>query len=146
MSLSEQPIPESLKWAHLYLMATHDEAQSKKQREELRDKLRPWLTESFEADEDGNYFYEFPKPINLDGIWYTGLMAQRRVSEFVDDERANTLIYKYGLANRCLRRVETFVIDYDELYAANQEGIVPDEDIDSIIDYDVNYALVKVKK
>lgn len=146
MSLSKQPIPESLKWAHLYLMATHDEAQTKKQREDLRDKLRPWLTESFEPDEDGNYYYEFPDPINLDGIWYTGLQAQRRVSEFVDDIKAMDIIAQHNLQDRCLYEHVELEVDYDELYAANQEGIISDEEVDSIIEHTVNYALVKVKK
>lgn len=140
-----QPIPEELKLAHLYLITTVDEAQLKTQRESLRKRLMPIL-KSFDPDEDGHFFYEFPEPINLDGIEYSGLLAQRRVSEFVNDETAMEVIKANGLEDKCLKSYMVTEIDYDAVYAANQEGLISDEDIDSIIEQSENYALVKVKK
>jgi hypothetical protein len=141
----KNPVPKELRLAHLYLIASMDEARLKSKREALRKELMP-LLQAFDPDEDGHYLYEFPAPIYLDDIVYSGLMAQRRVSEYIDDSKAWDVITRHGLADRCIKTVTITEIDYDELYAANQEGIIPDEEIDSILETDETYALVKIKK
>jgi hypothetical protein len=140
-----KPVPESLRLAHLYLLAASDADTHAKRRTQYRDVIKPWIMDNTEPDEDGNYFYEFPDPVNVDGNWYKGLMAQRRASELVNEERTRELINKYDLIDRCIRVVTVSEVDYDESYAANQEGIIPDEEIDSIIEIEESYALVKVK-
>jgi hypothetical protein len=104
------------------------------------------LLQSLEPDEDGNFYYEFPDVIHLDETNFAGIMAQRRVSEYVDDDKAMELIKVHGLEDRCLKSYMVTEIDYDALYACNQEGVISDEDIDSIIEVNENYALVKVKR
>lgn len=135
-----KPLPEELKKAHLYLLFSSEEAEKKSKKETLRKELLPWL-QTLEQDEDGNYFYEFPDPI----LEYKGLKAQRRVSEYANEEKARELIIRHALEDRCIEVVTDTVVDYDELYACNQEGIISDEEIDSIIEVDVTYALVKIK-
>lgn len=146
MARKIEPVPEPLKWAHLYLNALEGEAQFKKYREQYRKQLLPWLKES-EPDEDGNYYYEFPDPLHIgdDRTEYKGLKAQRRVSELINENVAQELIMKHDLGSRCIKEVVSYVIDYDELYACNQEGIISDEEIDSIIETEETFALVKVK-
>jgi hypothetical protein len=104
------------------------------------------LLQALEKDEEGHYFYEFPAPIYLDDTTYSGLMAQRRVSEYIDDSKAWDVITRHSLEDRCFKTVTTIEIDYDELYACNQEGIISDEEIDSILETDETYALIKVKQ
>ena len=141
-----EPVPEELKLAHLYLVSSSDATQVGRQRDEYRDKLKPWIMESFNPDSDGNYYYEFPKPIQIDGIWYTGLKVQRRVSEYIDDDKAIEIINSHGLHDRCLIKKVTYDVNYDQFYAANQEGKISDDEVDSIIDFEESFALVKVKK
>lgn len=104
------------------------------------------ILRDLEPDEDGNYFYEFPDIIYLDDVAYSGLQAQRRVSEFVNDDTAMEVIKTHKLEDRCLKSYMVTEIDYDAVYACNQEGLIPDEDIDSIIEFNETFALVKIKK
>lgn len=141
------PLSQYMKWVHQYLLSSHEEAVRKAVKEQARDGLKPWIMGNCPVDEKGNYILEFPDSITVDGeTHYRGLMVQRKVSEWADEEKARELIDKYNLWDRCVKYVTVEEIDYDELYAANQDGTIPDEDIDSIIETNVTYALVKVKK
>jgi len=135
-----------LQTAHLYFKFLSDELSAKKKRELYRDRLKDYISENCEPDENGNLTYEFPQPLFIDDIWYSGLQNQRRVSEYTDEDKAMELISRHGLEDRCLIPVVTTEIDLDELYAANQEGIISDDEIDSIINAAETWALVKVKK
>lgn len=140
-------IPAEMQWVHLYMLAADEEAKAKKQQTKYRDLLKPYLMDNVDEDERGNFSWVFDSPIaSSTGTVYTGVMAQRRVSEYVNEDRAKELIDLYNLGDRCIKQVITYEIDYDELYAANQEGIIPDDAIDSIIETDVSYALVRVKQ
>ena len=136
-----ESVPEPLRRAHLYLAALDDEATQKARREDHRAYLKEWLINTFEPNDKGDYVYEFPKPIGAT----KGLMLQRRVSEWVDEDRARALVSRHGLEDRCLTTVTSSVFDFDELYACNQEGIISDEEIDTILELSESYALVKVK-
>ena len=141
----KKPLPEPLRLSHLYLLSAHDEAELKKRKEDARTFLLPWLQDNFAPDENGCYLYEFPDPINIDGVSYRGLMAQRRVSEFVNEDRAKEIIADHHEEDRCLVPITELYVDYDALYALNQEGIISDEEIDSIIEPQETFALVRVK-
>lgn len=143
--MARSVVPEPLRVAHLYLVSLDEEARQKKAKESHRDYLKSFIMSSFEPDEEGNFFYEFPDPVNLGDYWCRGLKAQRRTSEWINDERAREIIEAHGLESRCIKQVVSEVIDYDELYAANQEGIIPDDEIDTVLEISESYALVKVK-
>jgi hypothetical protein len=138
-------IDEPLKMAHSYLFALAEESKAKKSREQARDWLKDYILDNCEQDENGNYLYEFPDAITDGTNFIRGLSAQRRKSEYVIDEKARELIYSHQAEDRCLRKVVTYEVDYDELYALNQEGILSDEEIDSILETDVSYAVTKIK-
>lgn len=136
---------EWLRKSHQYLHTLDQEAALKKRREELRDELKQFIMEG-EQDENGNYIYEFPDPITLDGeTYFRGLQAQRRVSEYANTDTAFQVLGTYDLWDRCVDEVTTYEINWDEVYACNQEGLIPDEDIDAILEHDITYSLVKVK-
>jgi hypothetical protein len=144
-AMNRTPLDEWLKKSHLYLNVTAQEDKLKRQRAELRDDLKTMIMWS-EQDENGNYNYEFPDPISVDGeTYYRGLQAQRRVSEYINDETAFQIVDEYNLWDRCVKEEIVYNIDYDAMYAANQEGLIPDDVIDSMIEHDVTYSLVKVK-
>lgn len=140
-------IEEPLRRAHEYLLSHYIESENKAKREAARDYLKPFIMAAFEADENGNFYYEFPDPIavDYDRTFIKGLLVRRRVSEYVNEERADELVVEHNLQDRCFRETVSYDLDLDELYAANQEGIISDDEIDSIIETDFSYSLEKVK-
>lgn len=136
---------DPLRLAHSYIFTSLTEAAEKKRREEYRDLLKEYIQSKGTEDENGNLCYIFDEPLFIEDGKYIGLQNQRKVSEFYNEKKAVKLIEDTGLKARCIREVVTWEIDYDELYAANQEGLVTDEEIDSIMDHDVSYALIKMK-
>lgn len=143
--MSIRIVPQEERWAHEYLFHSHVEETSKAERSTLRGKILPFLEESGEPDENGNLTWEFPEPVSIEGKKFRGLMLQRRVSEYTDEDKALELIYKHDLQRRCIKERIVEDVDLDELYAANQEGIVSDDEIDSIIETTESWALTKVK-
>lgn len=139
-------VGDQVKWSLDYLLTTYDEKSLKQKRSDLRDDLSEYIKEHGEQDENGNLILFFDELMTVDDKeWYSGLMLQRRVSEFVDDDTARVVIESNDLESRCIKRIVTEVIDYDELYACNQEGLISDEEIDSILSEEETWALVKMK-
>ena len=137
---------ESLQAIHWYFMYDKESKEASAQRAKYHKILMNHITETGYEDEDGHIIWTFPDPFWFEGTWYTGFKKQRRVSEYIDEDKARELVSKYHLEDRCLVKVVTYDLDLDELYAANQEGIVSDDEIDSIIGHDETWALVKVKQ
>lgn len=137
---------EALQAVHWYFMYDDEAKKSSAKRSEYHKILMDHITENGFEDEDGHLIWKFPDPFFFEGTWYTGFKKQRRVSEYTDDDKALEIIDRHNLRDRCYIPVTEYYVDYDALYAANQEGIVSDEEIDSIIGHDVTWALVKVKQ
>lgn len=135
---------ESLRQAHKYLYSSEEEARILKIKNESKDYLKDKITDLGEPDENGNILWYFDDPLIL-GETYTGLMLQRRVSEYTDEDKVLEILQDTGLEARCVRYVTTPQIDLDEVYACNQEGLLTDEEIDSMIVIQESYALVKIK-
>jgi len=138
-------IEEQQRWALEYLVTAHDEQQIKQRRESLRGSLKEWILDNCEPDENGHKIYYFPKPVIMDDKEVRGLMAQRRVSEFVNEDKAYELVYKYNLQSSCVEEVVTEELNMDALYAANQMGIVSDDEIDDLLEQKESWALVQLK-
>lgn len=145
--MSYDPVAEQKRWALQYIVDSDEEQTIKTRRSVLRDDLVKWIKANCDRDENGNYIYEFDSPIRLDDNSYLGLMAQRRVSEFINEDRAWEIIDKYGAEVRaqCVDEVVTHELNLDMMYALNQRGIISDEDIDSILETNETFALVKLK-
>jgi len=139
-------VKDQVKWSLDYLFTTHEESNLKNKRAGLRQNLSDYIQEHGVEDENGNLILEFDKLMTVDDQdWYSGLMLQRRKSEFINEDIARELIWKKDLTSRCIRITEVSEIDYDELYACNQEGLVTDEEIDTILEQEETWALVKIK-
>jgi hypothetical protein len=143
---SDSGLPREIKWCMQYLMQAHNEKISKERRTDLRDKLLDFILSNGEPDENGNIIWEFPRLIDFDASMLKGMMAQRRVSEFLNEEKARELIEKHHLEADCIKVEFVETIDYDELFAANQKGIISDEELDEIIEISESYALTKIKE
>jgi hypothetical protein len=119
-------------------------------RSEARDYLEQYIREHGIPDENGHIVWEFDVPVTVDDhkhglVTYSGLKLQRRVSEYMDEEKAMEIIDKYSLWAECTEEEIVRHVDYDALYAQNQLGVISDEEIDSLLSFDVSYALTKVK-
>lgn len=151
IDLDDEPVvlhPDQHKrWAAEYIVVSNDEQAAKSRREELRDNLKKWIISNCDQDENGNYIYEFDSPLLLQyaGGKVYGLMAQRRVSEFIDEDRAWEIVDKYDIRDKVVEEVTTEELNFDALYALNQQGIVSDEDIDSILELKETFALMKME-
>lgn len=139
------PLPEHHRHSLEYILISKDEAIIRKRREELRDSLKTWLLSNGEPDENGNYRYYFDKPVILDDQEINGLMAQRRVSEMINEDTAFEVAERYGVLDQVVTEIITTELDMDMLYVLNQQGVIPDEDIDSIFEFNETFALVKLE-
>jgi hypothetical protein len=140
----DSQVADQIRWALDYLNVSYDEDKIKKNKSVLRNNLYDYIKANGEPDEDGNLIFKFGKPLTMDGeVWYSGFMLQRRVSEFVNEDKAWDIVRDYDLGDTCVKTVE--ILDLDMLYVANQQGIVPDEVIDSILEQEETWALVKMK-
>jgi hypothetical protein len=129
-----------------YLYHSDEVAMHTARKNEASEYIKKNIRDLGELDENGNVIWLFDNPMTTDDAGqYLGFKLQRRVSEYVDEEKARTIIESHGLGPRCVRYIEVTEIDYDEMYAANQQGIISDDEIDSIISADETWALVKVK-
>lgn len=143
--MASREVEEQVQWSLSYLLATYEEDNIKKKRSGLRQSLFDYIKDNGEEDERGNLLFYFDKPITVDGeTWHTGLMLQRRVTEYVDDDITRQIIDSHNEGDRCYVRTYVEEIDYDEVYALNQEGVISDEEIDSILSQEESWALVKM--
>src|SRR5579862_4547720 len=132
--VEDKTVEEQDRWALEYLITSYDENKLKERRESLRDSLKEWIIANCEPDENGNFTYQFEKPVMLDDKQVYGLQAQRRVSEFVNEDRAFNVAEQYGVLDKVTYEVVTEELDLDQMYILNQTGELPDEAIDSIIE------------
>lgn len=138
-------VNSTMKLVHGYLYSHSEESKVKKLREDYRNQLKTIIMDS-DPDDKGNHNYWFEEPLCIENVWYTGLQMQRRVSEYLDEDSAWELIKAKGLYDRCVKQTVVEEIDLDELYAANQEGLISDAEIDNIIETDETYSLVRIKQ
>lgn len=132
--------------AHKYLFCADEETRIVKEKNVSRDYLKTKIRELGEPDENGNIIWYFDELLTLPSGTYTGLMLQRRVSEYTDEEIAKEIITENDLGDRCIKEEVIQVLDLDEIYACNQEGLLSDDQIDSMIVVNESFALVKMKE
>jgi hypothetical protein len=138
--MREYPDPRYAAMEYLHCADEEDRAKSRKNR--ARDWLKENLRSLGEPDENGNFIWEFDHIPSGDG-YCTGLKLQRRVSEYLNEDKAGFLIGSKGLGSRCIRMEP--VLDINELYVCNQEGLITDEEMDELMEVDELWALVKIK-
>ena len=126
----------------------------------LRDKAKGKIKKWFETGGDGevtvngngSQFSEFEVPLEIDGRKITGLENRRSATPRLDVDKVDAWLESLPQAQRekLSARLYERVVDYrfkeDELYALNQEGIVPDDLLDpnndgGFITTDVTWSL-----
>lgn len=127
-----------------YLLASFDETEAKNRRASYRDPLKEWIIDNGEEDENGNFRFLFDKPVTLFDSTVYGLMAQRRVSEMVDEDAVISVAAKYNVLDQVLVPVTYEELDLDKFYALNQQGIIPDDEMDETFLVNETFALVRI--
>jgi hypothetical protein len=63
----------------------------------------------------------------------------------LDAEKAEELAIAKGIRDRVFKEVTTEVLDQDELYVLNQEGILSDEELDSLFVETESFAFKPIR-
>lgn len=141
-----------LRSAQQYLFYRDQEAAAKKAKERatevLGDKKRNLLKEYI--DEHGtpngkDIDWYFPDALTIGDATYEGLRLQAKETQYFDEDRAAKLLEAKGLLNKVQVEVVTTEWDWDELYNLVTEGEITQEELDSLLETDTQYALVVIK-
>lgn len=125
-----------------YIYWRQQEIEAKKNRDRYRKagNLDDLVTTTGEEQYDGSFAYYLDNPIPLDnGKVITGLEKRRSVSVFMDEEAAEALAIRLGIIDDVSHMERVF--DEDLFYAANQRGIISDDDLDSILVQNEEFSL-----
>lgn len=90
-------------------------------------------------DEKGHIWYSLPEEV--DG--YVSLQRQRRVSQKLDEQEAARILRQKNLSDRCYKMVP--VLDEAEVMACLYDGLLTEEEIDSMFPKSVSYAFIPSK-
>ena len=127
-------------------------------RDKAKGRLKKWFETSddprFYADENGSVFFDLPEVLEIDGRKYDGLENRRRASSSVDLDKVDEWLdglpesHRNKLYERLFKPVVRTDIEFqqDELYALQQEGVIPEdmldpENEDGFITTEVTWAL-----
>lgn len=130
---------------HGFLFNRAEQERTGKQRDTYRDVLKRWLMTDGREDENGHRYLDFENDLTIEGKTYSGICAQRRLSSSIDLDKTEALAQELGIFDLVFPVVPVRQFDEDALYAANQRGLISDEQLDSLITENVTYAVVPVK-
>lgn len=103
---------------------------------EVKDFINQGLEELGEEDSRGHIVVEIDDSVS--GI--SKVVKQKRVSKSLDMETAERILKEKDLESRCFTMVP--VLNEEEIMAAFYEGLLTEEDIDSMFPAKVTWALV----
>lgn len=92
-----------------------------------------------EADDKGHLWYQLPEEV--DG--YVSLKRERRVSQSLDLDEAERILKEKGLDSRCF--VTMPVLNEDEVMACLYEGLLTEEDVDTMFPKKITWAFIPSK-
>ena len=92
-----------------------------------------------EPDEKGHLFY--PLPEEVDG--YKSLQRQRRVSQKLDEDAAQRILKEKGLEAKCYQMIP--VLDESAVMSALYEGLLTEEEVDTMFPKTETWAFLPVK-
>ena len=101
----------------------------------LRDSLMESAKILGEADDKGHLWMELDEDIN--GVH--SVLAERRVSQSLNEERAQEILEERGLTERCTKMVR--VVDHDEVMACLYDELLTETDLDEMFDRKITWAL-----
>lgn len=115
----------------LQFLVLKDEVKTTTERlDSLKKELTKHVVEHGEVDDKGHRNFVLPAPLEYGDKSYTGFQQQRRVSQSFDTDVAEKLLKDKGLWDRAVVMVPE--IDQNEVYVLNQEGLLSDDELDSM--------------
>lgn len=90
-------------------------------------------------DEKGHLWYNLPEEV--DG--FKSLQRQRKVSQRLDEDTARAVLNQKSLTDRCYKLVP--VLNEAEVMACLYEGLLTEEEVDSMFPKSVSYAFIPSK-
>jgi hypothetical protein len=115
----------------LQFLVLKDEVKTSSDRiDALKKDLTQHVKEHGETDDKGHRTYTLPSPLDYGGKQYVGFQQQRRVSQSFDTEVAEKILKDKDLWDRATVVVRE--IDQNEVYVLNQEGLLTDDELDSM--------------
>lgn len=112
-------------------LALKDEVKTSTTRlDSLKKDLTKHVAEHGEVDDKGHRNFVLPEPLEYGEKSYTGFQQQRRVTQSFNDEAAEELLKRRDLWERAVVMVPQ--IDQNEVFVLNQEGLLTDDELDSL--------------
>lgn len=127
-----------------FLTLQAEEKVLKKRREDIKTDLTEYIEEHGETDDKGHLLHSLETPLQFDGKSYSGFMKQRRVSTSFNEEVAEERLRRHGVYDEALST--QVYIDQDKVYRLQQEGRLPEADLDAMFEETVTWAFVPVKE
>lgn len=93
-----------------------------------------------EFDAKGHKIFELPEEV--DG--YVSLQRQRRVSQRLDEDEAKRILTDKNLTSRCYKL--TPVLDEDAVMSCLYEGLLTEDDIDTMFPKTETWAFIPLKR
>jgi hypothetical protein len=128
-----------------FLVLKFQETQIVTRKNHLRDEISTFVDANGETDEKGSKFWRLPAPVDVNGQTFTEVKRERRVSVGLDEEATETLLHTKGLKDRVFKEVTTTVLDQDELYVLQQEGLITEEELDALFTENVSFAFKPIR-
>lgn len=111
-----------------------------KEQSVLKTYLSDFVDEFGEYDARGHRILELPEEV--DG--YVSLQRQRRVSQKLDPEEAERILKEKNLTDRCYKLLP--VLDEDAVMSCLYEGLLTEEEIDTMFPKTETWAFVPLKR
>jgi hypothetical protein len=111
-----------------------------KEQSSLKTELSELVDSQGTPDEKGHIWYSLPEDVN--GV--TSLQRQRRVTQKLDADVAESILKEKGLASRCYKLVP--VLDEAEVMACLYEGALTEAEIDTMFPKSISYAFIPSKQ
>lgn len=134
-----------LEAVHGFLFNRSEVERKTKTRDNYKYALRTWLMEDGREDENGHRYLDFDNELTVEGTAYRGIVAQRRVSASIDLDATEELAKAAGIYDEVFPVVQIREFNEDALYAANQRGIISDDQLDGLVTENISFAIVPVK-
>lgn len=139
--IPRHPIEDIFKLSQKYLYLRTQKLEAERRFKSASDPVRKWLAAKDEDDKwangeedaEGNRVFYFDQSmVGADGRRYAGVMLRRAQGAATFDEREVLgFAFERGLRDRLVKTVE--VADLDELYVLQQEGIITEAELRSLM-------------
>jgi hypothetical protein len=128
-----------------FLALKFQETEIVTRKNKLRDEVSVHVDAHGDLDEKGSKFWKLDPPIEVNGQKFTEVKRERRVSTTLDSEKAEELAAAKGIRDRIFKQVTTEVLDQDELFVLNQEGVISDEELDGLFVETESFAFKPIR-